>query len=210
VKRFGLFLTVFCALTALSTTAFAGPAFYADAGGSVVEIHTPSPFWGSGVPTPGIGYGLNYGIWTTFSKSEPAINLQFGIQDRYEAASGSGATYGFMAAYPELRLQLSRLYFSVGATPFIWQSLDYSGANSSLGRVQGATSYLGEAGLLFPVTPKFSFGASASVEYVHTSSVSSPNPIASANAFMRFYFGFGDGSHNSSEFKGWRYPFGMN
>jgi hypothetical protein len=189
----------------LSTTAWAGPSFYADAGVAGTQIHTPSPFWGDGVPSASIGYGVNYGIWTTFTSNEPVINLQFGIQDRYSSASGNGATYGFMAAYPEIRLQLSRLYFSFGATPFVMKSLDYNGTSAGLQRVSGASSYLGEVGILFP---KVSFGLSASAEYVHENSFSSPSPIASANAFLRFYFGFGDGSHNSSEFHGWRYPFG--
>ena len=198
----------FWLLFATGPTAWAGPAFYADAGASAVQIHTPSPFWGNGVPSASLGYGLSYGLWTTFSQSEPAINIQFGVQSRYSSASGTGASYGFMAAYPEIRLQLSRLYFSFGATPFVMKSLDYNGTSSSLSRISDATSYLGEAGILFPITPKVSFGLSAAAEYVHENSVSSPNPIASANAFLRFYFGFGDGSHNSSEFHGWRYPFG--
>jgi hypothetical protein len=115
-----------------------------------------------------------------------------------------------MAVYPVLRLQISRLYFSLGATPFVMRSLDYNGVSSGLSRITDATSYLGEVGVLFPITPKVSFGLSATAEYVHENSVSSPNPIGSANAFLRFYFGFGDGSHNSSEFYGWRYPFGRN
>jgi hypothetical protein len=189
-----------------TSAAWAGPSFYADAGASAVQIHTPSPFWGAGSPSAGLGYGANYGIWTTFTSGEPVLNIQFGIQDRYSSASGNGASYGFMAAYPELRLQLSRLYFTFGASPFVMKS----GSGTSLSRVTDATSYLGEVGVLFPITPKVSFGLSAAAEYVHENSVSSPNPIASGNAFLRFYFGFGDGSHNSSEFHGWRYPFGRN
>jgi hypothetical protein len=198
------------ALFLFANSAWAGASFYADAGASGVEIHTPAPFWGFGVPSASLGYGLNYGIWTTFSTNEPVINLQFGIQDRYESATGNGASYGYMAAYPELRLQISRLYFTAGYTPFVMKSLDYNGTSTGLSRVSDATAYLGEAGILFPITPKVSFGLSASVEYVHENSVASPNPIAAGNAFLRFYFGFGDGSHGSSEFHGWRYPFGRN
>jgi hypothetical protein len=146
------------ALFLFANSAWAGASFYADAGASGVEIHTPAPFWGFGVPSASLGYGLNYGIWTTFSTNEPVINLQFGIQDRYESATGNGASYGYMAAYPELRLQISRLYFTAGYTPFVMKSLDYNGTSTGLSRVSDATAYLGEAGILFPITPKVSFG----------------------------------------------------
>jgi hypothetical protein len=194
----------------LAQTSYAGPSFYADAGGSIVQIHSPSPFWANGAPNASIGYGLNYGIWTTFSNNDPALNLQFGVVNRYSSASGNGATYGFMAAYPVLRLQISRIFISAGATPLVWQSLDYNGVSYGIQRAVGAMSYLGEAGILFPITPKFSFGASATAEYVKQNSVSSPSPIGSANLLMRFYFDFDNGSHQSSEFRGWRYPFGQN
>jgi hypothetical protein len=192
--------------------AHAGPAFYADAGGSLVKIRSEDPFWGSNDPSAGFGYGLNFGIFTTFTNSNPTVELQFGLLDRYSSASASNpqTTYQLMSVYPVLRLQLSRLYFSAGGTPFVMRGLSSSAGNYGLTRVNNAISYLGEVGILYPVTPKFSFGTSLSAEYVHVDESWSPKPLASANFFMRFYFGFGEGggSRNSTEFRGWRYPFG--
>jgi hypothetical protein len=189
----------------------AGAAFYVDAGGAVTHIHSPDPFYGTGIPSSGTGYGLNLGIFTTFTERSPAINLQFGLEDRYTSTSNSaaGASYQFMAAYPVLRLQVTRLFLSAGVTPLVWRGETLNGVTTSLSQVSSALSYLGEAGLLLPVTPKFSFGISGSGEWVSVGSSSSPRPIMSGNFFMRFYFDFGSGEyHNSSEFHGWRYPFG--
>jgi hypothetical protein len=193
------------------TIAHAGAAFYVDAGGSITHIKAPEPFYGTGVSSVEFGYGLNFGIFTTFTERSPALNLQFGLEDRYtsSAAGAPGDSMQFMAVYPVLRLQLSRLFLSVGATPLVYRGDTINGVSTSLTSVSGAISYLGEAGLLMPVTPKFSFGASGSGEWVDSGSTLSPKPILAANFFMRFYFDFGSGeTMNSSEFKGWRYPFG--
>jgi len=192
--------------------AHAGAAFYVDAGGSVVHMHNPDPFYGTGIPSAGIGYGLNLGIFTTFTEKSPLVNLQFGIEDRFSTGGDSSqqASYQFMAVYPVLRLQLSRLFLSAGYSPIVWRGETLNGSSSALTEVSGASSYLAEAGTLFPITPKFSFGASLSGEWVHADPSWSPRPIMAGNFFMRFYFGFGSGggSSNSTEFRGWRYPFG--
>jgi hypothetical protein len=196
---------------AMPTIAQAGAAFYVDTGGSITHINEPEPFYGSGASSAAFGYGLNAGIFTTFTERSPSINLQFGLEDRYtsSAAANPGDSMQFMAAYPVLRLQMSRLFFSVGATPLVWKGETLNGVSTSLTTVSGTISYLGEAGLLMPITPKFSFGASGSGEWVDSSSTLSPKPIISGNFFMRFNFGIGSGEfHDSSEFRGWRYPFG--
>jgi hypothetical protein len=191
--------------------AFAGANFYNDAGMAAIQMHNESPLYGSGVPASHLGYGVNFGVWSVLTNPDRPMGIQFGLVGRYTSTSSSSpqATYGFMAAYPAFRLQLSRLYFSAGATPFVWKSLTYNGTSSSFSRSVGGIAYLGEAGLLFPVTPRFSFGTSVSVESVHTSAGSGPSPIGSANFFMRFYYGFGSETQTkSNEFHGWRYPFG--
>lgn len=194
-----------------SPLAHAGAAFYVDAGGAVSEIRQPEPFYGSGAQSPGVGYGLDFGMFTTFTERSPAINLQFGVLDRYSSgtASATSSSYQLMAAYPVLRLQITRLFFSGGYTPYVWRGETLNGSSSSLSLVTGARAAYGEAGLLAPITPKFSFGFSASSEWITDNHSSSPGPVLAGNIYLRFHFGIGTGEeHESSEFKGWRYPFG--
>ncbi|MFY0022180.1 hypothetical protein ABTQ05_19840, partial [Acinetobacter baumannii] len=76
-------------------------------------------------------------------------------------------------------------------------------------------SYFVELGMLFPLTPKFSFGAAASLAYVKSAFGLGPAPIIDLTASMHFHFGSAGGSNSgsgeeghSNEFQGWRYPFG--
>jgi len=195
--------------------AFAGPAFFVDAGVGYVQMQNTGTFYNNSSLGTNSGYGLNLGLWTTFTNGNPPIEFQLGVQDRYESVSASGDSYGLNLVYPVVRLQLSRLFFSFGYTPFVMSSIGGSStANETLSDKSGATAMIGEVGLLLPVTPKFSFGISFSDERVSSGGVASPSPIYTGNFFMRFYFGFGSGgstggsSRTSNEFHGWRYPFG--
>ena len=109
---------------------------------------------------------------------------------------------------------MTRLYFTVGYTPFVWQSgASGSGTGGTLGygRAVGSTSIIGEAGLLLPVTPEFSMGVAANAQYVSSPDGKGPAPAISALVLMRFHFGYssGSGGQRSNEFAGWRYPFGF-
>jgi hypothetical protein len=195
--------------------AFAGPAFFVDAGGGYVQMQNTGQFYNNSTLGPNSGYGLNIGLWTTFTNGNPPLEFQFGVQDRYETVQASGLSYGLNLVYPVVRLQMSRIYFAFGYTPFVMSSEGGSSAeNQTLNNTTGSTAMFGETGVLFPVTPKFSFGTSLSYERVTSGGVASPSPIYTGNFFMRFYFGFGEGgstggsSRTSNEFHGWRYPFG--
>jgi hypothetical protein len=194
----------------LAKDSFAGAAFYVDAGGGYVQMKNTSQFYNNSSLGTNSGYGLNLGLWTTFTSGDPPIEFQFGLQDRYESVSASGDSYGLNLMYPTARLQLSRLFFSFGYTPFVMSSVGGSSAqNQTLSHVSGADAILGEVGTLLPVTPKFSFGVAFDYEKITSGGVSSPSPIYSGNFFMRFYFDFGGGgSRTSNEYHGWRYPFG--
>lgn len=190
--------------------AFAGAAFYVDAGGAYVQMKDASQFY-HGSQNSGTGYGLNLGLWTTFTNGDAPLEVQFGVDDRYEAVSSSGQSYGLNIPYPVLRLQASRIYLSFGYSPYVMSSIGGNSASSqTLQHVPGARAMMGEIGTLLPVTPRFSFGLAGTYETVSDGGIKSPNPIISGNFFMRFYFGFGDGSttRKSNEFRGWRYPFG--
>ena len=193
------------------SSAFAGPAFFVDAGGGYAQLRDPGAFYNSSQSSTASGYGLGMGIWTTFTNGDPILEFQFGIQDHYLSANdGNGNTFGLNLPYGVIRLQSSRIYLSFGYSPYVMRSIGGSSATSDvMSHVSSAYAMLGELGFLLPVTPKFSFGVSGTYETVSDSGVKSPNPIIAGNFFMRFYFGFGGGEgRRSNEFHGWRYPFG--
>lgn len=199
------FCTFFCSV---APRAYAGAAFYVDAGGSYVQMKNAASFF-NGTTDSGTGYGMNIGLWTTFTNGDAPLEFQLGVDDRYSSVS----PYSLNAVYPVVRLQASRIFFSFGYSPYVMGSTSgsssASSSSSSLQHVSGASALMGEAGLLLPVTPLFSFGLSGTYEQVSEGGVKSPSPVISGNVFMRFYFGFGDGSsRKSNEFHGWRYPFG--
>jgi hypothetical protein len=196
-----------------ASVAQAGPAFYVDFSGSDVFLYSPGAFFNNAVANSEAGaYGLGLGLWTTFTNGDPPVEFQLGLQDRYISGSDSnGDSFGINAAYAVARLQLSRIYLGFGYSPYVMRSTGGSSATSqSLSVVSGASSMMGQLGFLMPITPKFSFGLEASYQTVSVGGVSSPSPIYAGSAFMRFYFGFGQGggSRSSNEFRGWRYPFG--
>lgn len=188
---------------------WAGPLFYVDAGGGYVQMRNSASFFNQSGSGTGSGYGLGLGFFSTLTTRDPVMNFQLGIQDRYETTSNAGATDGLNLPYAAVRLQLSRIFFTFGYCPYVWQSIGGASAQSAtLSHVSAAYSLLGEAGFLLPVTPRFSFYLSGAYESVSAGGVKSPNPILSGAAGMRFYFGFGAGDSGSNEFHGWRYPFG--
>ena len=200
------------ALLLLAPSAFAGPAFFVDAGGSYVQMKSDNAFFGNQISSSNHGYGLNLGLWTTFTNGNPPLEIQLGVEDRYANIVSSQDYYGLNVVYPVLRLQASRIFLSGGYSPYVFRSIGGStSSNQTLSLVKGGSSLLGEVGTLLPITPRFSFGISGVYESVSVGGVKSPSPVISANLFMRFYFGFGSGGlggRKSNEFRGWRYPFG--
>ncbi len=211
VKVFRI-LPLLLPLFGMTASAWAGPTFYVDAGAGYVNLQKPSPFFnGSLVSGSASGYGLGIGLWTTFTSNTPALNFQLGLQDRYTGgADSAGTSFGLNIPYLVARLQASLLYLGFGYSPYVSRSVN---GTTSFGPVTGASSMMGQAGVLLPVTPKFSFGIEGSYQTVNSGYGASPSPIIAVTGFMRFYFGFGaggagGGGHTSGEFRGWRYPFG--
>jgi hypothetical protein len=193
--------------------AAASGSFYYDLAGGVSKFQQTSPFFGSTTQSStGVGYSLNNGIFVNWGNEHQAFAFQLGIQHRLSSASDSTASYAVQAAYPVMRLQFSRIYFGTGFTPFVWKRSNALGGVDNFTSAQNTSALLVEAGLLLPVTPKFSLGTQASAQFMTSGGAKSPNPIMDATVSMRFYFGFfghSGGSQSSGEFKGWRYPFGM-
>ncbi len=181
--------------------------FYTEAAPTLSEFRGGSPFFGSGLDSPtSIGLGYSFGFF--FSLDNAPIQLQIGVVNRMDNSSDQGNSLTLLTVYPELRLQITRLFVGAGVTNVVFSRDETISGIDNLGRSASSLAYLVEAGVLFPITPKFSFGGSGTLEYVKTGGNLSPSPAVSANILLRFYFGFSHGGGSSNEFKGWRYPFG--
>ncbi len=195
-----------------ATPAAASGSIYYDLAGGLAKYQQTSPFFGSKTDgSTGYGFALNNGVFINWGGESRAFAFQLGAQHRLSSASDTNASYGVQAAYPVMRLQFSRIYIGTGYTPYVWKRSNAMGGVDYFSRATNTNALLLEAGLLLPVTPKFSMGTQASAQFLSGPAGSSPNPIMDATFSMRFYFGFfgSGGSQTSGEFKGWRYPFGM-
>jgi hypothetical protein len=182
--------------------------------GGISRFQQTSPFFGNtAASSTGFGYALNNGVFVNWGSDKRAFAFQLGLQHRLSSASDATASYAVQAAYPVMRFQFSRIYLGTGFTPFVWKRSNALGGVDNFTSAKSTSALLAEAGILLPVTPKFSLGTQASAQFMSSGGAKSPNPILDATVSMRFYFGFfgggGGGSQSSGEFRGWRYPFGM-
>jgi hypothetical protein len=193
-------------------------SFYFDIGGGVSKMQSIGPFYGSPAldTSTSLGYNVNSALFWNLSSGAP-IEIQLGLVQQLDSATGSTTvnSYSLLALYPALRIQITRLYFTAGYTPLVWSNNAAAGSTASAtsyGRAAGATAILGEAGILWPITPEFSLGAATDLQFVKSVDGSGPTPAMSASILMRFHFGYYGGSgvdHNSNEWKGFRYPLGF-
>lgn len=194
------------------TSAFAS-AFYTHFAGGVARWSNAQNFFSpsSMSSTSSLGYDLDLGIFFRPASGDPLIEFQFGILDKFQSVSSEGSSYVLHVPYPVVRVQFSLLYFGVGYTPFVFYEQDALSVISPR-RAIGGRGMFGEVGFLWSITPNFSLAASSSLQFLKrgTTDGFSPAPAMDLLLAMRFYWGFssGHGSKNSSEFKGWRYPFG--
>jgi hypothetical protein len=206
--------SVFLILVTLALPRLAqASAFYYEIEGGLAKYSTTAPFFGSSAQSTGYGFALNNGAFLTLGSSQTGFTYQLGLQDRISAAndSSSGTSYALNIAYPVLRLQFSRIFIAAGYSPFVWQEVQPSTTLNYFARAKSADALLLEAGLLWPITRKFSMGANLGYQSITQNGVKGPSPALDATISMRFYFGFmtgKGGSENSAEFEGWRYPFG--
>lgn len=199
-------------LSAFSTARVYAGSFYYEFAGGVSRMSQLSPFYGNaGSSSTGLGWAVNNSLMANFGSGGP-LEFQLGIQHRISGSSDDTMNYGFQAAYPVLRVQLSRLYFAGGYTPFVWRRTSSQLGVQDYARAENTSAFLAEAGFLWPVMRLFSLGVSGSAQFANAGGGgSSPSPVMDGTVLMRFYFGFygGGKDHDSNEFKGWRYPFGF-
>ena len=158
----------------------------------------------------GLGFDADLGVFLALEGRDSLFEIQLGLHDWLNNSFQNGTYYEMNAFYPELRLQFGFLFAGAGVTPFLWSRAQPNPGLGQLAITDGQLGVLGEAGILWPVIPTFSLGLKAAVNDVLNAAAIYPNPAMSAMFFMRFYFAFAaPAKYESTEFKGWRYPFGI-
>ena len=208
-------LSVISGIFLAARPVWAASSFYYELQGGVTQIRGAAPFFGTGIPaTADMGAAFNLSLAYSTSGGQIPFEVQIGLNHRLSTGSnGTESSYSLMASYPMVRIQMSQIFVTVGATPLIWRRVEPSAGIENFSMPSSAWSYLGEAGFLWSVTPQFSLGTAAAAQFVKAGEEMSPQPVAEVTAVLRFYFGFSGGgsgarSNSSNEFKGWRYPFG--
>ncbi|MGK5088974.1 hypothetical protein WDW86_15560 [Bdellovibrionota bacterium FG-2] len=180
---------------------------YDEVSGGAGVIMKGDPYF-VGAPTKtGLGAGASFSIFHTLSNGA-LLEGQVGLVGRFVSASGPDSPYTLFAPYPTFRVQFTRMYVGVGFSPFVFSGTSLLSLSSS----SGGLGFMGEGGILWPITPKFSLGFCAGAQFISFSGGMSPAPAIDAGVLMRFYLSaskdHGRHSNANENFHGWRYPMG--
>jgi hypothetical protein len=184
--------------------------FYIEVQGGATQYRGTDTLFSSGT-TDASSFGMGFNFSFFYSPWEPhgGLDFQLGLQDQWVFASQGANYYGTQAPYGVLRLQFLSAYASVGLTPFVWRRSMNSPGIDMFSQVPNTLAYIGELGVLYSATPKFSLGGSFAMQWFSVGGVLSTQPAATFNVVLRFYFSlFGhdpDGSGKPLEYEGWRY-----
>lgn len=207
-----LFLTAGGLSLAAGAPAFAIEQFYVDTGAGVSQMRSGANLFGSAPQVMGLGASVH--LTGALNLSRPAAGAQahLGLQYRYTTITDNSASYSLHAPYLILRLQASRLFLTLGATPFLWKSFTDAQGAGSFSNSGASLSALGEVGFDVPITPEVSLTLTAGNQLISIN-----NRYTWAHDFtagFRFFFGkargrSSSGSRKMDDYPGWRYPWGM-
>ena len=215
VRGFSRNLCIGVGLASLATTVTSPDAraylFYFDVQAGASEFLSTSYSFlspgGSGASD--VGLGANLGVSDSPIEPHGGMDFQFGITTLYDNVTQATNNYGILAPYGAFRIQFLSAYATLGITPFVWRrSMQTSGVDN-FSQAPNTLAYLGELGVLYSATPKFSLGAALNLQWFTVSGSSNAQPAASLNFVMRFYFNLfnigndGPGSATPLEYSGW-------
>jgi len=182
-------------------------------GGGISKIQNGAPTLSVNAPASAdIGPSANGSLFFALGTGLSALDAQIGIQTLFSTGTSFNEYYTLIAPYPVFRLQMSKIYVGAGLTPFVFKRFQTNPGVDTIGSLTGLAT-MGQVGLLFAITPKFSIAFQVDSQFVSVGGNVSPGPVIDVGAVLRFYFaasgkGGGGSSDSSNEFKGWRYPFG--
>jgi len=210
--RLGIKIIQFLLFYALATGVLLGfgriaqaRSIHIETGFGMSTIGNTDPFFGTGGPTAATpGFGGDFGLFAGIFGN--VIEFQLGVENRLSTGAGSTGNYMLNIPYGMFRIQISKLFVGAGYSNFIYRQSNNLPEAMTLTQLQGATATVLEGGILFPITPLFSMGGKGSLESITGGGgTTSSTTIA---FLLRFYFSISQDQGSSSEYKGWRYPFG--
>jgi hypothetical protein len=215
--RLGQFKILILGLLALATSvtsrnAQAYPLYFDVQGGVGEYLNTTSLLFNSSTSgATSYGIGSSFGLFYTPIEPRDGLDIQIGIQGHYLGTNQDSRYYSTLAPYPAFRLQFWMVYATIGISPFVWRRSEGGQGFENFGLARNTLAYLGETGLLYAATPKFSMGVALNLQFFSSQGVLDSQPAVSGHFVMRFYFSFlglgqdGPAAANPLEYSGWRY-----
>ena len=186
-------------------------SLYIEAGAGLGSFSSGQAFFGQSTASSGSGFLGSLSAYIPVTSEKNFAHLELGIQNRFLSASdSSGATLDFATSELAARLEISRLYFGGGYTPFTFVNSQGSGI-LSIHRNSKASAYFVEAGAIWRVIPELQICAEYSLERGLISGGGTSPSLVSEYA-LRFRFPFAPDEHQGGKnvkFDGFRYPFGV-
>ncbi len=181
-------------------------SIHIETGLGMSTISNTDPFFGVGGPTAATpGFGGDIGLYAGIFGN--VIEFQLGLENKFSSGSGSTGNYMLDVPYGVFRVQISKIFFGVGYSTFVYRQSNNLPEAMTLTQTEGASAMIMEGGILFPVTPLFSMGGKGSIETITGGGGTSPS-VMTISFLLRFYFEISGSQATSNEYKGWRYPFG--
>lgn len=154
------------ALTAHSMNAHAGSIYFETAGGSSSFRSASNSFGPGASASPGFGYSVNNGLFFKFLSEHQLFELHLGTELKLSSTRSGPYDLGYLAPYPEMRIQISRFHIGLGITPFARRRMQLSGGFLDYGYSPATTSILGAAGILWPLSEVLSIGLETSAQSI--------------------------------------------
>ena len=206
---FRVFLLTALSLTLPASTAWASGGFYIETGAGTGMFFVGSAYFNNGATdNSSLGGSLNVILAKSFSPDDATFQFHFGIRNQFDVTTSNDALLMTHTILPVIRFEFWRFYFGGGGTPFVFANAD-GGAFQIQERSIGL---LGEAGVMWKVTPDFYFNIGATAHSIYRDGLLRPI-IGAGTIQLRFYFSHGDpassGGSSGKKYDGWRYPFGI-